>query len=170
MARRVLDGLTALGGSADRLVDKMPENLLHLGLIAAMFPDATLIHCRRDPKDVALSCWMTHFQAIRWTSEPGQIASRINESDRLMAHWRRTLPAPIFEVDYESVVDDLEGTSRRLLAWCGLEWDPACLEFHKTRRPVRTASAAQVRQPIYRSSIGRWKHYEKSLAPLFETL
>jgi hypothetical protein len=113
---------------------------------------------------------MTHFRQVRWTCDPAHIASRIAEADRLMDHWRRVLPVPIFEVDYEAVVDDLEGTSRRLLARCGLEWDPACLEFHKTRRPVRTASAAQVRQPIYRGSIGRWKNYERSLAPLFETL
>ena len=170
LARRHLDGLAALDGPPRRVVDKMPENLLYLGLIAAMFPDAKLIHCRRDKKDVALSCWMTHFRQVRWTCDPSHIASRIAEADRLMDHWRRSLPVPIFGVDYESVVDDLEETSRRLLAWCGLEWEPACLEFHKTRRAVRTASAAQVRRPIYRSSIGRWKNYERSLASLFEGL
>ncbi len=170
LAGRYLDGLTARDASADQVVDKMPENLLYLGLIAALFPHARLILCRRDPRDVALSCWITHFGQLRWSCDPGHIASRIAEADRLMDHWRRALPSPILEVDYESLVDDLEGTSRRLLDWCGLDWDPVCLEFHKTRRAVRTASTAQVRQPIYRTSIGRWKNYERSLASLFEGL
>ena len=161
---------TRSNGSADRVVDKMPENTLYLGLIAVLFPRAKLIHCRRDVRDVALSCWMTELAQVRWACDPDHIASRINANRRVMDHWRRVLPVPIFEVDYEAMVTDLEGVSRELVAWCGLEWDPACLEFHKTRRPVRTASAAQVRQPVYGSSIGRWKNYEHLLAPLFAKL
>jgi hypothetical protein len=87
-----------------------------------------------------------------------------------MDHWRRVDPIPILDVDYESVVADLPGMSRAIVAWTGLEWDPACLEFHKTPRPVLTASTAQVRQPIYASSVGRWKNYEQSLGSLFAKL
>ncbi len=87
-----------------------------------------------------------------------------------MKHWRAVLPATIHEVDYEETVGDLEGVARRLLQACGLEWEPACLDFHRTDRPVRTASVTQVRQPVYRSSVGRWKHYETELADLFAAL
>jgi tetratricopeptide (TPR) repeat protein len=170
LAAQHLDRLATLNAVADRVVDKMPENTLYLGWIAAMFPRAKLIHCRRDPRDVAVSCWITNFGQVRWSCDPDHIATRINEYERVMDHWRRTLPIPLLEVDYEAVVSDLESASRELVAWCGLEWDPACLEFHKTRRAVRTASAAQVRQPIYRSSVGRWKNYEEKLAPLFAKL
>jgi hypothetical protein len=87
-----------------------------------------------------------------------------------MEHWRRVLPVPVLEVDYEETVADLEGVARRLVAWCGLEWEPACLEFHKNKRPVRTASVAQVRQPLYTRSVARWKHYEPLLGGLFAQL
>jgi len=167
LAARHLDALTALDGSAERVVDKMPENTLYLGLIATMFPHAKLIHCRRDLNDVALSCWMTHLAQVRWACDPDHIASRIKEYQRIMGHWRQVLPVSVFELDYEAMVADIEGVSQKLVAWCGLEWDPACLDFFKTRRPVRTASVAQVRQPVYRGSVGRWKNYERALAPLF---
>ncbi|MFI5460512.1 MAG: tetratricopeptide repeat protein [Isosphaerales bacterium] len=170
LARRHLNELAALDGSADRVVDKMPENTLYLGLIAALFPRAKLIHCRRDVRDVALSCWMTHFAQVRWACDPDHIASRVHEYQRVMNYWRRVLPVPVFEVDYEDMVADPERVSRELVAWCALEWDPVCLEFYKTRRPVRTTSVAQVRQPLYSSSVGRWKNYERSLAPLFGKL
>jgi tetratricopeptide (TPR) repeat protein len=170
LARQHLDGLMALGGGAVRIVDKMPENTLYLGLIAAMFSRAKIIHCRRDVRDVALSCLTTNFGQVRWACDIDHIASRINEYIRVMDHWSRVLPIQVFEVDYEDVVADLEGVSRKLVAWCGLEWDAGCLEFHKTRRAVQTASAAQVRQPIYHRSVDRWKHYERSLKPLFAKL
>ena len=88
----------------------------------------------------------------------------------MMEHWRKVLPVPLLEVDYEEAVADLEGVARKLVAWCGLAWESACLEFHQAKRPVRTASAVQVRQPVYRRSVGRWKHYEHALAPLFARL
>src|SRR5208282_249826 len=108
---------------------------------------AKLIHCRRDLRDVAVSCWMTRFQEVRWANDRQHIASRFHEYQRIMEHWRAVLPVPMLEVDYEEAVDDLEGVARKLTAWCGLAWEPACLEFHQTRRSVRTASAVQVRQP-----------------------
>ena len=170
LAHRHLDALASRNTTADRIIDKMPENTLYLGLIVAMFPRARLIHCRRDSRDVALSCWMTHFAEMRWACDLDHIASRIVENDRAMDHWRRVPPVPIFELEYEAMVADLEDAARQLVAWCGLEWEPACLDFHKARRHVRTTSVAQVRGPIYNSSVGRWRNYERPLAPLFAKL
>jgi tetratricopeptide (TPR) repeat protein len=170
IARRHLDRLRALNEQAPRITDKMPDNYLYLGLIATLFPRAKLIHCRRDLRDVAVSCWSTQFRHIRWASDPENIAARFREYRRLMDHWRQVLPVPLLEVDYEETVADLEGVARRLVAWCGLEWEPACLAFHETRRPVRTASVTQVRQPLYKKSVARWKHYEHALASVFAQL
>jgi tetratricopeptide (TPR) repeat protein len=162
--------LAELGESAARVVDKMPDNYMHLGLLALLFPNATFIHCRRDLRDIAVSCWMTNFRSIRWANSHEQIASRFTQYLRIMDHWRTVLPTPIVEVDYEQTVDDLESVGRRLVAACGLEWEPACLDFHQNRRPVRTASVTQVRQPVYRKSLARWKNYQQSLASLFAAL
>jgi tetratricopeptide (TPR) repeat protein len=170
LASRHLEKLRALNGAALRIVDKMPENYLHLGLLASLFPRAKVIHCRRDLRDVALSCWITRLREIRWANDQGHIVSRFHEYQRIMEHWRKVLPMPLLEVDYEETVADLEGVARKLVAWCGLAWEPACLEFQQAKRPVRTASAVQVRQPVYRTSVGRWKHYEHALASLFAEL
>jgi hypothetical protein len=148
----------------------MPDNYLYLGLLAAVFPKAKFIHCRRNVRDIAVSCWMTNFRHIRWANDPEHIASRFAEYRRLMEHWRRVLPVAVLDVDYEETVADLEGVARRLVAWCGLDWEPACLAFHEGQRPIRTASVAQVRQPIYARSVARWKHYEPTLGPLFAKL
>jgi tetratricopeptide (TPR) repeat protein len=171
LARQHEDRLVArAGGAFERIVDKMPDNTMYLGLLATLFPEATFIHCRRDLRDVAVSCWMTDFRSIRWASDPEHIASRFCQYRRLMEHWGRVLPARIHEVEYEDTVADLEGVARRLVAACGLEWEPACLDFHSSSRPVRTASLTQVRQPIYQRSVARWKHYEQELAALFAAL
>ena len=167
IGRRHLDALAALDSSADRIVDKLPENTLYLGLIAVLFPHARVIHCRRDMRNVALSCWMTHFANLRWACDMHHIATRIGEYRRLMTHWRSVLPIQLLDLDYEAMAAEPEHSTRELLAWCGLEWDPACQEFFTTRRRVRTTSVAQVRQPIYRSSIGRWQNYKQPLADLF---
>ena len=165
-----LGRLGELDATAARVADKMPENYLYLGLIAALFPRAKLIHCRRDLRDVAVSCWMTNFRHLYWAADPEHIVHRFREYRRLMDHWRRVLPVPVLEVDYEETVADLEGVARRLVDWVGLGWEPACLAFHETRRPVRTASVTQVRQPLYTRSVARWKHYEDDLRPIFEAL
>ncbi len=162
--------LLELGCSAARVADKMTDNYLYLGLLAILFPNATFIHSRRDLRDVAVSCWITSFRSIRWTNEPAHMAHRFAQYLRLMDHWRTVLPAPIHEVDYEETVDDLEVVARRLVAACGLDWEPACLEFHQTERPVKTASFAQVRQPVYKKSVARWKNYEHELNDLFSAL
>jgi hypothetical protein len=176
LGRRHREALQAIldrvrsGFAPDRVVDKMPDNYMYLGLISILFPRATLIHVRRDPRDVALSCWMTNFRAIRWASDPEHLAGRINEHHRIMAHWKAALPSTMHEVVYERLVDDFEAEAQRLVTACGLDWEPACLQFHQTVRPVRTASVTQVRQPLYRESLARWKHYEGELADLFARL
>ena len=170
IARRHLDRLGELNATARRVADKLPDNYQFLGLLAALFPKARFVHCRRDLRDVAVSCWMTHFRQIRWASDPDHITTRFQYYEKLMAHWRRVLPVPLLEVAYEETVADPEGVARRLVAWCGLEWEPACLDFHRTARPIRTASVAQVREPIYRRSVARWKHYEDALGEWFARL
>jgi tetratricopeptide (TPR) repeat protein len=170
LAAQHLERLRALNGPALRVVDKMPDNYLYLGLLATLFPRARFIHCHRDLRDVAVSCWMTQFRHIRWASDSDHIAARFREYQRVMEHWRRVLPVPGLEVDYEATVADLEGVARQLVAWCSLEWEPACLSFHQGKQPVRTASVSQVRQPIYTHSVGRWRNYEQALAPLFARL
>ncbi len=158
------------GGQARRIIGKMPENFFYLGLIAMMFPKATVIHCRRDLRDVALSCWFTNFTEAYWCYHQDQIARRLGEYVELMDHWKAVLPGDfaVHEVCYEEAVEDIEGTARRLLSAMGLDWHPGCLEFQRTRRPVKTASQVQVRRPVYRGSVGRWKLYEKEMAGFFE--
>jgi Sulfotransferase family len=121
---------------------------------------------------VALSCWLTNFTEVRWANHFDHIASRFEGYRRLMAHWAMTLPPSfvLHEVAYEDAVADLEGVARRLTGILELDWDPACLEFHRTRRPVKTASQSQVRKPIYRGSVGRWMLYRDELAELFAKL
>ncbi len=170
-AKQHLDQLAHLAPKrAERVVDKMPENYLYLGWLVGLFPNAVFIHCRRDLRDIALSSWMTDFRTLRWTNSPEHIAARIGAYRRLMAHWEATCPVAIHPVHYEETVSDLESVARRIIAACGLEWNPACLEFHRSTRTVRTASVTQVRQPIYKSSVSRWKKYEHDLADLFAAL
>ena len=158
------------GEGPARVVDKLPDNYLYLGVIALMFPNATLINLKRDLRDVAVSCWMTNFRSIRWTSHPDHLARRFQDYERLMAHWRTLLSDRIVEVEYEQLVTEFEPEARRLIRACGLDWEPACLDFHQSNRPVRTASVTQVRQPIYRRSVARWTHYQPALGDLFGRL
>jgi len=153
-----------------RLVDKMPDNYLYIGLLSVLFPRATFISVRRDLRDVAVSCWMTYFYYIRWADDPENLAARFRDYRRLMAHWQAVLPARVHEVAYERLVDDFDTEAPRLLAACGLDWEEACGQFHQTPRTVRTASLRQVRQPLYRNALQRWKCYERPLAGLFEKL
>ena len=155
---------------ARRIVDKMPQNYRLLGLLQIYFPNAKFIHCRRDLRDVALSCWLTNFQNYSWSYDLHHIAAEIQDYERIMAHWQAVLPRPVLEVRYEQLVAGQEAESRKLIEWLGLVWDPACLSFHATRRPVRTASVSQVRQPIYSRSAGRWRNYIDVLRPLIEEL
>jgi len=166
-----LDGLRSLAPEARRITDKMPANFLHLGLIARILPGARVIHCRRDPRDVCLSCFAhDFFQGNEFSNDLDDLARYWRAYRRLMAHWRRVLPLDMLEIRYEDLVADQEGESRRLVEFCGLDWDPACLDFHKARRVVRTSSSVQVRRPIFTGSIGRWRGFATELAPLIEAL
>jgi tetratricopeptide (TPR) repeat protein len=163
--------LQARGGGAVRVIDKMPDNIFWLGVIAVLFPGARVIFCRRDPRDVCLSCYFQNFtDGMPWSNDLADCAARAQQVERLTQHWRATLPLRMLEVEYERLVGDLEGESRRLIDFLGLAWDPACLAFHETERPVMTASLWQVRQPLYASSVGRWRNYRRHLTPLLTGL
>lgn len=157
-------------GDVTHVVDKMPDNWVVLGWIATTFPNARIVHVRRDPRDIAVSCWITSFAQIPWSCRLEHIAERLVAKSRLMAHWRRVLPIPVYELDYETLVADTEGETRRLLDWLRLPFDAACLDFHRREGVVRTASVLQVRQPVYSRSVARWRHYEEALAPLIARL
>jgi tetratricopeptide (TPR) repeat protein len=161
-----------LAGASARLVDKMPANFIHAGLIALALPQARIVHCRRDPVDTCLSCYTKLFAGDqKFAYDQTELGEFYRAYEGLMTHWRTVLPADRFiEVDYENVVDDLETEARRLVAFTGLPWEDACLSFHENRRVVRTASVNQVRQPIYRTSKGRWRKYADHLGPLLAAL
>jgi tetratricopeptide (TPR) repeat protein len=147
--------------------DKLPFNFLHLGLIQLLFPQAKVIHCVRDAQDVCLSCFMTDFASgNEFSFDLAHAGHFYRQYERLMAHWRAVLDLPMLDVSYEQVVGDLEPQARRLLEFLDLPWDPACLNFHQSKRYVWTASSEQVRRPIYKSSIERWRKYEKHLGEL----
>lgn len=166
-----IDRLRAFDPSALRVVDKMPLNFQNLGVIAAILPQARIIHCRRDPRDTCFSLYVQHFADSQpYTHDLRDLGTYYREYVRLMAHWRNVLPLPMLELDYESVVTDLGSAARRLIDFCGLPWDERCLRFHETERPVLTASVWQVRQPIHTRSVGRWRNYEAHIGPLLDAL
>ena len=157
----------ARGIKAPYLIDKTPANFLYIGLIAKALPNAKIIHLRRNPMDSCYAMYKTLFRMgypFSYTLE--DLGAYYVAYHGLMEHWRRELPDRILDVDYEELVADQEGQSKRMVAHCGLEWEEACLDFYKNTSASATASAAQVRQPIYKSSVEKWKHYENELAPL----
>jgi hypothetical protein len=169
LAVKYLEKLDTVSAASPRVTDKLPFNFLHIGLIALLFPKAAVIHCRRDPVDNALSCFFTGFaDQIQFANDLTTIGNYYLDYARLMRHWHAVLPGRIFDLQYEEVVADTERVVRALVAHCGLEWEDACLAFHRTERGVRTPSRWQVRQPMYGSSVARWKRYEKHLEPLLE--
>ena len=168
LGRQYLASFAALPAAAARVIDKLPSNFKNLGLIHAALPAARFIHLERDPLDTCLSIYFQGFSAAHaYATDLTELAHYYREYRRLMAHWRATLPPDLLlEVRYESLVADPEHWSRRMLEHLGLSWDPRCLEFHRTDRAVLTASSWQVRQPIGRGAMGRWRHYERYLEPL----
>jgi tetratricopeptide (TPR) repeat protein len=154
-----------------RIVDKMPHNFELLGLVALLFPNARIIHARRNPMDNCVSCFMNWFHGSHgYNTDLTKLGAYYREYARLMAYWRKTLRLRMLEVDYQEMVNDQEGQSRRLIEFLGLEWDPRVLTFYETERSVQTISRWQVRQPIYKTSVNRWRAYEKYLGPLKEAL
>lgn len=160
-----------LSDGAAKVTDKMPANFMHLGFIHMFLPEAKIIHCSRDPMDTCLSCYFQHFtQPMPFSTAQESLGAYYRGYVEIMDHWREVLSTDIFEVEYEEMVGDHEGLCKRLVEFCDLEWDDACLQFHETERTVKTASSWQVRQPLYSTSVARWKHYEEHLGPLKEAL
>ncbi|MFK7959755.1 MAG: sulfotransferase [Phycisphaerales bacterium] len=163
-ARAYVKDLRSVDKSADRVTDKQPFNFLHIGLIAKMFPNARIIHCRRNPFDVAVSCFMQSFMGSVWFSTSLQgIAVFYQTYERLMHHWTQTLSTElgieILDVPYEELTADQDAWSRKIVEYAGVPWDDACLRFHESDRTVYSASMDQVRKPMYRTSVDRWKNY-----------
>lgn len=172
IARQYINLTAPLAPTAARITDKMPLNFYFVGLIALAMPNARIIHVRRDPVDTCLSCFMQHFtQGHEFTNDLAELGRYWRAYDDLMTHWRHVLGDDAFRnVAYEDVVSDMESVARSLVDYIGLEWDDRCLQFHETQRAVRTASVKQVRQPIYTTSVERWRAYEPWIGPLLETL
>ncbi len=158
--------LLVKGHDAARVTDKMPTNFLHLGLASLLLPNTRIIHCRRNPMDVALSCYFMHFKdSYAFTTQLDWLGHFYVEYERLMSHWRQSMALPMLEVQYERLVLQPEDEMRRIIEFAGLNWSPSCLDFHDNDRHVGTASAEQVRQPIYTTSVNRHEPYQMQLAP-----
>ncbi|MBV8654308.1 MAG: sulfotransferase [Alphaproteobacteria bacterium] len=172
IGRRYLRSVRAAAPGAHRIVDKMPANFRFLGPIHLALPNARIIHARRDAIDTCLSCFSTQFTGYQpHTHDLAELGRYYVAYQTLMDHWRAVLPPGVMlEVQYEDLITDFEGQARRIAEHCGLAWNDACLRFHETQRVVQTASAIQVRRPIYRSSVGRWRPYAEKLGPLFQAL
>lgn len=168
---KLLHKITGAGDDVARITDKMPHNFLYLGLIAAVFPRARIVHCKRDPLDNCLSIYFQNFGGSHpYAYDLPNLGHHHVQYQRLMAHWHALLPGRILDLNYEDLIADPEYWSRALIDHVGLDWDDACLAPHKLERTVKTASVWQVRQPIYKSSVQRWKHYEAHLEPLRQVL
>ena len=170
-ADRHVAQLAACAPGKQRVADKLLDNVYRLGLIATMFPHARVIVTHRDGRDAALSSFMRNFgQDIAHATDLLDAGRRWHETERMAAYWARCLPLSMHHIQYETLVADFENEARKLIDFLGLPWEPACLEFHKTERAVNTASAWQVRQPLYDSSVGRWRNYARHLKPLCAVL
>lgn len=164
----------AHSASAQRVTDKMPHNFLYLGLIHLILPKAKIIHCQRNPIDNALSMFKTLFTtgpaSHAYAYDLVELGEYFRLYQDLMAHWRTLMPTAFYDLRYEDLISDQESQTRRLLAYCDLPWEDACLEFHRTRRVVRTASLVQVRQPIHANSVEGWRRYARQMQPFIDAL
>lgn len=171
LARQYVAALCGPAPGANRVVDKSLDNFLHIGLIRTLLPNAKIIAVTRDPVDNAIACFRRNFRTGQeWSYDLAAIGRRYVRYRRVMDHWRAVLPDNFHTVSYETLVRDPEAEVRRLIDLCGLPWHDACLAFHESRRPVQTASLAQVRRPIYATSVGTWEPFADRLRPLFEAL
>ncbi len=174
--RAYLDALDAVSTTADRVTDKMPNNFVHLGLVPAILPGSAVVHCRRDVRDTALSCYFRNFVAGNaFAGDLVSIARYTKAYLRLMRHWRATLPEacpgmPFVEIDYEAVSADPEPNARSLIEGVGLAWDGACLAFGRDGKMAPTLEPDQAGRGVYSTSVARWKRYEKHLAPFIEAM
>ncbi len=171
LGERYLADTRIYRGGKPRFIDKMPNNFRHIGLIHLMLPNARIIDARREP----MACCFGNLKQLyargqEFAYSVDDIARYYRTYLELMEHWDTVLPGRVLRVHYEDVVEDLEGSVRRLLEFCELPFEPACLEYHRTARSVRTASSEQVRQPIFREGLDQWRHYEPWLGPLREAL
>jgi hypothetical protein len=152
------------------VVDKMPANFFLMGLIALFWPNASVIHCRREPLDVCVSCYTRYFaQGQRYSWDLAELGHYYREYERLAAHWREVLPIKFYEVQYERLVEHQEQVSHELVEFCRLPWNDRCLRFHETDRRIKT-NPYNVRQPVYTKSVARWRRFEKYLQPLMDAL
>lgn len=166
-----LDGIFSRDLDGQYVTDKLPGNFQWIGLIRRLFPDCTIVHCQRHPTAVCWSLFTSNFTRHEpYCNSFEHLVHYHGIYQRLMRHWREIAAPPLLEIRYEELVYDTEREVRRLLAGCGLEWQPRCVEFHSFERPIHTASQMQVRRPIYSSSVDKWRRYEKRLAPLIDRL
>ncbi|MDP1900019.1 MAG: sulfotransferase [Rubrivivax sp.] len=171
IAEQYRSTLAELAQGAPHLTDKRPDNFLHIGLIKTLFPDAKIVHTTRNPLDNALSIFFLHLEpSMAYALDLGDISHYYREYRRLMAHWKALYGADILDFDYDALVREPRPAVERLLDFCGLDWEEACMSFDRVNNSVRTASVWQVRQPLYRHASGRWKNYERHLAPLRDML
>jgi tetratricopeptide (TPR) repeat protein len=167
LGRDYLQRVRLATNGSGRFIDKMPLNYLYCGLIRRALPNAKIVHLTRHPMAVCYAMYKTLFKdGYPFSYDLGEIASYYIAYRRLMAHWQATLPGGVYAVSYEALVADQLGETRKMLAYCGLDWEAACAQFHAHPAASTTASAVQIRRPIYDSSISQWRHYEKQLAPL----
>ncbi len=172
IAEDYLSKLRTLNTNAKHVTDKLPANFLHIGIIRMLLPRARIIHCVRDSRDNCWSIYKHFFGAggYRYAYELTELGNYYRGYEDLMVHWHDVLPGVVHDVRYEDLVQDQENTTRALLDACDLPWDPACLNFHRTQRSVRTLSASQVRMPVYNKSVGSWKSVKHAIAPLLAIL
>jgi Flp pilus assembly protein TadD len=171
LGQSYLRSVAGYGLNRPYFIDKTPLNYLYIGLIAKALPGAAIVHLRRHPVDSCLAMYRTLFQAgYPFSYDLDDLAEYYIAYDALMRHWQALFPEALLDVAYEELVGSPERLSRKIIAHCGLDWEPACLEFDVNAAPVATASAAQVRKPIYRDALARWRRFENQLAPLIERL
>ncbi len=172
IAQGIIEELQAYDPQALHIVDKLPHNFENIGFIKFLFPNAKIISVRRDPRDIAVSNYFTDYQArhggMGFAYDLTDIGKQLADHNMMMDHWHRLFPDEILEIRYEDVVDDLEGSARRILGYIGMDWEPRVLQFNTLDRPVKTASVWQVRQPIYKTSKNRWENYRSHLTPLIQ--
>ena len=172
LADGYLTRLREIDAKKERIVDKMWSNFLYLGLIAVLFPKARIVHTKRNLMDVGLSCFCRRFVPVTfpWAWSLNDIGAYEREYQRLMTHWKKVMPDRIHDVRYEDLVSDQEVTSKKLIQFCGLEWSERCSRFYESDRSVQTHSRVQVRQPIYRTSVEKWRQFETEMQPLRRAL